>query len=854
MTTDIRTVTVHEVTSPRLRVRARPVDAPATTGRELYFHGPAEVAALLEGRRLMLAPPGGEATEVVAMTVDLDAPAVAGMADLHRVTLAADVVYRGHPQEPDDAATVVLGNLVDADQGKSAPEAVLGSGDGRSAFQTFKLPQAPLTYHQAPAQTPPRAPELEVAVAGRTWTRVESLFGQAADAEVYIVREDADGNSWVQFGDGARFGARLPSGVENVTARIRTGVGAHGALKPETSVQAGRLDRLDAVQLPGVVSGGAEPEEPDVARSAAPGRIRSLDRLVGLTDFESEALAIPGVALASAVWGLVGGVPTVTVTVLMEGGREQEHAAVAESLRTAARERGPDRFEIDVLQGSFLDVRLHAEVAVEPGLDPETVLAAVIAALGVETPGARRPADGLFSLRRRRFGENETAARATGVIQNTPGVAWTTVDPVRDRQAAPEGARPAAQVPAGPGAAARRRGVRLPAHRGRPGSGGRVMAVTVPLYDRLPELYRIEDARDGRHEPLRALLALVEESFGAVHESIEALYHDLFIETCEPWAIPYIADLLGTSHLSGDTQTLRRDVALTIHARRRKGTLGAIEDITEALTGWGVHAAELFKDVVCRAGARPPAAGRRRAAAVRADHGRSPHRRPRRHRGGPRPGDAGADRHPVRPVRAHARLPHPARRRGADEPAEPGGVPVAAAAVPDRPGGTRVPRRRRGRAGGRRRRPARALRPQPGRRARAPLQPRRRLRRGAGRQRPRPRAGADPPGAAGLPAAAAAHRPRAAGRAGGRRPVARHRQRRLEPVGRSGLDRARRADRRRADGRRVRPSRRVRGGRVVRPGRRRAARRSPTSRSSCTCPTRRSARSRRPTGAGAARA
>jgi hypothetical protein len=123
----------------------------------------------------------------------------------------------------------------------------------------------------------------------------------------------------------------------------------------------------------------------------------------------------------------VGGVPTVTVTVLMEGGREQEHAAVAESLRTAARERGPDRFEIDVVQGSFLDVRLHAEVAVDARLDPETVLAAVVAALGVETPGARRPSDGLFSLRRRRFGESETAARATGVIQNTPGVAWTTV-------------------------------------------------------------------------------------------------------------------------------------------------------------------------------------------------------------------------------------------------------------------------------------------------------------------------------------------------------------------------------------------------------------------------------------------
>lgn len=124
------------------------------------------------------------------------------------------------------------------------------------------------------------------------------------------------------------------------------------------------------------------------------------------------------------------------------------------------------------------------------------------------------------------------------------------------------------------------------------------MTPRVPLYDRLPEVYRIEDAKQGEDQPLRALLALLEETFGAIDENIESLYHDLFIETCDPWAIPYIADLLGVSHLTGDPSTVRRDVAGTIGWRRRKGTLGAVEEITEALTGWGVHAAELFKDLV----------------------------------------------------------------------------------------------------------------------------------------------------------------------------------------------------------------------------------------------------------------
>jgi hypothetical protein len=123
------------------------------------------------------------------------------------------------------------------------------------------------------------------------------------------------------------------------------------------------------------------------------------------------------------------------------------------------------------------------------------------------------------------------------------------------------------------------------------------MTVRVPLYDRLPEVYRIEDAKHDSGEPLRAMLALLEQTFSAVHENIEALYHDLFLDTCDPWAIPYIADLLGTSHLTGDPATIRRDVAGTIGWRRRKGTLGVIEAVTEALTGWGVHAAELFKDL-----------------------------------------------------------------------------------------------------------------------------------------------------------------------------------------------------------------------------------------------------------------
>jgi hypothetical protein len=123
-------------------------------------------------------------------------------------------------------------------------------------------------------------------------------------------------------------------------------------------------------------------------------------------------------------------------------------------------------------------------------------------------------------------------------------------------------------------------------------------AARVPLYQRLPEIYRIKDAEQQPTDQLRAYLALVEDAFGAIHENIESLYHDLFIETCDDWVIPYIGDLLGTTHLSGEPWTLRADVADTIALRRRKGTLGAIELLAYNLTGWGVHSVELRENLV----------------------------------------------------------------------------------------------------------------------------------------------------------------------------------------------------------------------------------------------------------------
>jgi hypothetical protein len=118
------------------------------------------------------------------------------------------------------------------------------------------------------------------------------------------------------------------------------------------------------------------------------------------------------------------------------------------------------------------------------------------------------------------------------------------------------------------------------------------------LYDRLPEIYRIKDEEQTPPDQLKNYLAIADLIFDAIHENVESIYHDLFIETCDDWVIPYIGDLLGTSPLKGDHWTLRADVADSIALRRRKGTLASIERLTYNLTQWGIHAVELRENLV----------------------------------------------------------------------------------------------------------------------------------------------------------------------------------------------------------------------------------------------------------------
>jgi predicted phage baseplate assembly protein len=426
---DVRSVRFHEALGPALTLRAQTDgDAGAFIDPEFAFFGTRGDARALAERPLILQVDDGTLIEAAAAEADdvLDGgtDADAGMWPVWLTALPGGLTRDDFDERA--PRVTVFGNLAVATQGKAEREAVLGNGDNRQVFQTFKLPKAPLTWLPDPGASPPVAPELEVWVSDRLWTRVDSFFNSGPTDEVYVVRQDVDENSYVQFGDG-KTGSRLPSGVRNIVAIYRSGTGAFGALKPGKTVQAKRLEGLDKVQLPGVASGGAEPETGEGARAAAPGRIQSLDRLVSLADVEAETLAIPGVTRTRAAWELFAGIPSVVLTVLMEGGREGEFAGVEETLRAYDRCRGPRRHPLRVAEGTFSYVAVAASVAFDPSYRQAEVEVAIRAALGVAEGPEDESGDGLFSTARRAFAEGEWATRVTAYVQNVPGVLWVSL-------------------------------------------------------------------------------------------------------------------------------------------------------------------------------------------------------------------------------------------------------------------------------------------------------------------------------------------------------------------------------------------------------------------------------------------
>ena len=316
----------------------------------------------------------------------------------------------------DPATVAIAANVVRATHGETVQE-VLGSGDGRATNQRFVLKKPPLTYVSV-ATAAGAASSLELRVNGILWQEAASLFSLGEQAENYAIRLEDDGTIAAIFGDGIN-GARLPSGVENVTATYRSGIGLAG------NMGANRLSLLKTQPLgirevnnPLSASGAADREPLAEAKVKAPRTVRTLDRIVSLRDFEDFTRTFAGIGKAQAIALWTGNAQIVHLTIAGAAGDAvlPESALYQNLLAAIDAARDPvQRVQVDSYQP--LRFNLEAKLLIDPRYEVKTVIAKVRSAL-LQT----------FSFDPRAFGQTVTAAEAIATLQPIEGMIAVDLD------------------------------------------------------------------------------------------------------------------------------------------------------------------------------------------------------------------------------------------------------------------------------------------------------------------------------------------------------------------------------------------------------------------------------------------
>lgn len=119
------------------------------------------------------------------------------------------------------------------------------------------------------------------------------------------------------------------------------------------------------------------------------------------------------------------------------------------------------------------------------------------------------------------------------------------------------------------------------------------------LWHLLPAIYHAQDTESfDRAGPLRELINRIATQAAILRRSIDRLWEDQSIETCDDWVIPYIGELLATRLVASlGAREQRLDVAKTIYYRRRAGTVAILEEIARDITGWEAKTVEFFRQL-----------------------------------------------------------------------------------------------------------------------------------------------------------------------------------------------------------------------------------------------------------------
>jgi len=326
----------------------------------------------------------------------------------------------------------IYGNVVKSSHGETRSE-VLGSGDGSKAFQQFALRQPPLTYLAAPTSAG-AASTLAVRVNDILWHEADSLAGLKPSDRLYITKTDDD-KTTVIFGNGQN-GLRLPTGIENIKAVYRSGIGKVGNVNAEQiSLLTTRPLGLKGVTNPLPATGGADKESRDQGRRNAPLAVMALDRLVSVQDYADFARTFAGIGKASA-------------TVLSDGRRQLVYITITgtdnipidkssdlyRNLLQAFQKLGDPNQAIQVEMSELMLLLVVANIRILPDYQWESV-----------EPRIRQRLLDTFSFEQRELGQAVFLSEVISTIQQVSGIAYVDVD-ILDTVSETEAADPAKLV------------------------------------------------------------------------------------------------------------------------------------------------------------------------------------------------------------------------------------------------------------------------------------------------------------------------------------------------------------------------------------------------------------------------
>lgn len=336
------------------------------------------------------------------------------------------------------AGAVLLANIVEATQGETVRDEVLGSGNG-SAFQMFKLKKNPLTY--LPAQDAEGLSAVEstllVTVNGARWKERRTLFDSLPDGQDFTAGQDDDEKTIVTFGDGV-FGARPSTGKDNIRTRYRKGIGASGNV--ETGGIQQLIDNSPGVQKvtnPLSAFGGADRESVDKVRTNASASLRTFGRAVSAADYAALALSYPGVAKASAAWVTRDATtlkalahPFIQLVVATADQKPlAEQPTFALKLRSFLDQRRDPNVPLRITDFIPVFIQLNATVEIDGAFPQQATIARVLAALNP----AVNPDNtiGFFAFEWLSFGESIHLSAVYAQLQSVPGVKDALVTTLR---------------------------------------------------------------------------------------------------------------------------------------------------------------------------------------------------------------------------------------------------------------------------------------------------------------------------------------------------------------------------------------------------------------------------------------